>query len=47
MKISLNYIPPITFLAYRFGLAVLLMLLTFKTSLFKETKTIPYPPGLF
>ena len=44
MKISLNYIPPITFLTYRFGLAVLLMLLAFKTSLFKETKTIL--PGL-
>jgi len=36
--------PPITFLSYRFGLAVLLMLLTFKTSLFKGTKTIL--PGL-
>ncbi|RLF86639.1 EamA/RhaT family transporter, partial [Thermococci archaeon] len=30
MKVSLDYIPPILFLAYRFGIASLFMLLIFR-----------------
>lgn len=38
MKVSLNYFPPILFLAYRFGLASLLMLLIFgRRALKRET----------
>ncbi|USS40251.1 DMT family transporter [Thermococcus aggregans] len=38
MKVSLDYIPPILFLVYRFGVASLLMLLVFrKRALAKET----------
>ncbi len=36
MKVSLDYLPPILFLAYRFGLASLLMLLIFRSKVLKK-----------
>lgn len=36
MKVSLDYLPPILFLAYRFGLASLLMLLVFRSKVLKK-----------
>ena len=36
MKVSLDYLPPILFLAYRFGLASLLMLLVFRSKVLKR-----------
>ncbi len=36
MKVSLDYFPPILFLAYRFGLASLLMLLIFERKALKR-----------
>jgi len=35
MKVSLDYVPPILFLAYRFGIASLLMLLLFRSKVIK------------
>ena len=35
MKISLNYLPPLLFLAYRFGIASILMLLVFRSRVLK------------
>jgi len=36
MKVSLNYVPPILFLAYRFGIASLLMLLLFRSKVLRR-----------
>ena len=36
MKVSLNYLPPILFLAYRFGIASLIMLLLFRSKALKK-----------
>jgi len=36
MKVSLEYVPPILFLAYRFGIASLLMLLLFRSRVLKR-----------
>ncbi len=36
MKVSLGYLPPILFLAYRFGIAALLMLLIFRSRVLKR-----------
>jgi drug/metabolite transporter (DMT)-like permease len=36
MKVSLDYLPPILFLAYRFGIASLLMLLIFRSRVLKR-----------
>lgn len=36
MKASLDYLPPILFLAYRFGIASLLMLIIFRSRVFKR-----------
>ncbi|AIF68636.1 permease [Palaeococcus pacificus DY20341] len=36
MKVSLNYISPILFLAYRFGIASLLMLILFRSKVLKK-----------
>jgi len=36
MKVSLNYLPPILFLAYRFGIASFLMLLIFRERVLKK-----------
>ncbi|ASJ08330.1 permease [Thermococcus siculi] len=36
MKVSLDYMPPILFLAYRFGIAALLMLLLFRSKVLKR-----------
>lgn len=36
MKVSLDYLPPILFLAYRFGVASLLMLLLFRSRILRR-----------
>ncbi len=36
MKVSLDYLPPILFLAYRFGIASLLMLILFRSKVLKR-----------
>ncbi|WP_461866737.1 DMT family transporter [Thermococcus sp.] len=36
MKVSLNYLPPILFLAYRFGIASLLMLILFRLKVLRK-----------
>lgn len=41
MKLSLEYISPIAFLAYRFGIASLLMFLIFRRKIFKKETFVP------
>ena len=47
MKVSLSYVPPILFLAYRFGIASLLMLIIFRSKVLrKETMREGFLLGL-